>query len=176
MLNAHDILTAAGLRQGMHLAEFGTSRTGHFPLAASKIVGDDGQVYGIDLLPEVLSMLGGRSRLEGCSNVAPVWGDYEREGGVDIPEGSLDVALLTHTLPGVQNPDAFGRELSRLLKPGGRVVVVDWDPSTNHPMCPDGDRCLPPQKAEALLRRLGLTHEEWFEPADTHWGGVWRNA
>ena len=176
MLDARGILEGLGIEAGMHVAEFGSSRTGHFSLAASALVGESGEMYAVDLSPEVLEMLHGRCRLEGCTNVTPVWGDYEREGGVGIPEGSLDVVLLTHTLPQVRKPEALAYELARLTKPDGRIVVIDWEPEADHPLCPNADSCLLPQKAEALLRRHGFQHESWFDPAPTHWGGIWRRT
>jgi ubiquinone/menaquinone biosynthesis C-methylase UbiE len=118
----------------MQVVDIASGRTGHFAFRAGEIVGDRGQVYAIDVLPSVVAMLHGARSLRGALNVRPLWGDAERAGGVPLADGSIDLALLVHTLSALRDWEALAIEARRLIKPKGRLVVVDWHPTAAHPV------------------------------------------
>ncbi|MDP2631213.1 MAG: methyltransferase domain-containing protein [Candidatus Uhrbacteria bacterium] len=176
LLNPHSILNGLEIEPGMHVAEFGPSRTGHVILPLANAVTAEGRVYAVDLVPAVLSMVGARANLHGHSNVCIVRGDFERCGGVDIPESSLDYAFSVNNLWCLQRPKEMIKEFQRLLKPTGRVVLVDWEQTSDHLMAPSREHRLNPALAEALFRRHKCFMVDSIDVGNNHWALVFAFA
>ncbi|MFH1631902.1 MAG: methyltransferase domain-containing protein [bacterium] len=174
LLDPASILDAINIEPGMHVAEFGPSRTGHLVLPLAQAVAGEGCVYAVDLVPAVLSMVGSRAGLHGYSNVMPVRGDFERCGGVGIDEGTLDYAFVVNNMWCLRQPGEMVKELRRLLKPTGRVIMVDWSKSSRHPLAPE--QRIDPPLAEALFRRHKCFMVDEFSPGDHHWGLIFAFA
>lgn len=172
LLHAAAILEALDLAPGQHVADLAAGRTGHFVFGAAEAVGSEGRVYAVDLLRDALSALEGRRALRGAENVYTVWGDVEREGGVAIPEQSLDVALLVHALGWMREQEAAVRATRRLMKPGGRVVVIDWQNGARHPLAALA-RAGSPDTTDVLFSHVGYTKTGEFSPSPWHWGRVY---
>lgn len=126
LIDSHLILQRVGLARGMRIADLGCGRTGHFLFPAAKIVEDVGLVYGIDILKEVLDNLRSRVRSGGFDNIQLVWSDIEAVGKIPIPDNSLDACFLVNVLYQLKYQEQTFRESARLLKSGGRLVVIDW--------------------------------------------------
>lgn len=173
LLNADEILRAAGVSSGMHVADFGVGRTGHLIFPAAKLVGEDGQVYGVDLQADALAMLEGRRRQYLVHNLDLIHGDIEA-GDLNIPAGSLDRVFIVHTLPVARRHADLIGELRRLLKTDGRVVVIDWSPDTNHPVAPNEQFRLHPNDSDLAFARGGCEVCGQFVPSDDHWGRIYR--
>jgi ArsR family transcriptional regulator len=81
------------------------------------------QVIGVDNSAEMLKAA--RRRLSGAKNVDLRKGDVE---SIPIDDASVDAALLLLVLSYVPDPPKVIRELSRILKPAGRAIIVDLLP------------------------------------------------
>jgi ubiquinone/menaquinone biosynthesis C-methylase UbiE len=157
----------------MHVADFGVGRTGHLIFPAADLVGEDGKVYGVDLVREVLKMLEGRRRQYLVHNIDLIHGDIEA-GNLAIPEQSLDRVFLVHTLPVATRHPEIAAEIRRLLKGDGRVVVIDWHPNTIHPVAPQDQFRLHPNRIDLTFARSGYEVAGQFSPSDAHWGRIYR--
>lgn len=173
LLNARAILAAAAVSPGMHVADFGVGRTGHLIFPAAQMVGEDGQVYGVDILSDALRMLEGRRRQYLVHNLDLVHGDIEA-GDLDIPEQSLDRIFLVHTLPMARRHSEIIAEMRRLLKADGRVVVIDWQPTSNHPVAPATQFRLHPNTVDLAFATAGCEVCGEFAPSTAHWGRIYR--
>ncbi len=114
-----------GIQPGMHIADLGSGGHGHFIFPAASLVGRDGLVYAVDILKPALSSIEGRARHENVRHVRTVWSDLE-SGRINIPAGTLDRAMLINTLFQTKNRTAVLREARHLLKPEGRLLVIEW--------------------------------------------------
>lgn len=78
------------------------------------------RVLAVDKTPEMLDAA--RHRARGCRNV-----DFHEAdlGALPIADGACDAALLLLTLTHLDRPEAALAEMARILRPGGRAVVVD---------------------------------------------------
>jgi len=87
-------------------------------------VGADGRVYAVEISPKFIEYLRERARRGRLRQVEVVEGE---DRFVPLPEASIDVAFLCDTYHHLENPQGILRSLHRALRPGGRLVVVDFD-------------------------------------------------
>lgn len=161
------LLAKSGVRVGMHVADFGTGRTGHMIFPAARIVGPKGVLYAVDLDKDVLEAIGRRGRQDAVNNLYPVWGDIQVKNGVLIPPQTLDVVFMVNILWRCQKPFAPLAEAMRLLRPKGRIVIVDWV-HTVTAVGPSPDKMLDFGALTAEARRLGLAVQEDFVINEYH--------
>ena len=90
--------------------------------ALARAVGAAGSVRGIDIAPPMLAIA--RRRCEPLGNVS-----FEQADVTQLPyaDGSFDVALASQVYEYVEDIDAALRELARVIRPGGRALLVDTD-------------------------------------------------
>lgn len=116
------LVAACGLKAGMVVADVGAGTGLHTRLFA-KAVGDDGQVYAVDISAKFLEHVQMTSREAKLKNVTPV---LCNEDAVDLPKGSVDVAFVCDTYHHFEFPERTLASLRRAIKPGGKLVVVDF--------------------------------------------------
>lgn len=112
-----------GLRPGMTVADVGAG-TGLFMSELAHGVGPGGRVYAIDIAPAFVEHLRERARFEGLGQVEVV---QCSERSVDLPAGSVDVALVCDTYHHFEYPHSTLESLRAALKPGGVLAVVDFE-------------------------------------------------
>jgi protein-L-isoaspartate O-methyltransferase len=121
----HPIITRARLRevlepkQGERVLEVGPG-TGYYTLDVAEWVGPDGSVDILDLQDEMLDHTMRRGGERGLTNVTPTQADAT---AMPFEEGTYDAAYLVTVLGEIPDQDAALRELARVLKPGGRLVI-----------------------------------------------------
>jgi ubiquinone/menaquinone biosynthesis C-methylase UbiE len=106
-------------RPGERLLEIGPG-TGYYTLDMAEWVGPDGRVEIFDLQQEFLDHVGRRAAERGLANVVPTQGDAT---ALPFEDGSMDAVVLTAVLGEIPDPVAALREIRRVLKPAGRLVV-----------------------------------------------------
>jgi SAM-dependent methyltransferase len=133
----HPLITRARLREaleprsGERVLEIGPG-TGYYALEAAEWIGRDGRLEIFDLQQEMLDHTMRRARERGLDNVAATQGDATR---LPFDDASFDAAYLVTVLGEIPDQDAALRELRRVLRPGGRLVVgeVALDPHVVFP-------------------------------------------
>jgi predicted methyltransferase len=119
---------ALRLQPGQVVADVGAG-SGYFTVRLSDAVGPAGRVYATDIQPEMLARLDDRLRRRGITNVTTALGTADDP---KLPAGALDLILMVDVYHELAEPQAFVRKLRAALKPGGRLVLVEYrkeDPS-----------------------------------------------
>ncbi|HVL94473.1 MAG TPA: class I SAM-dependent methyltransferase [Solirubrobacteraceae bacterium] len=121
----HPLITRARLREalgprpGERVLEVGPG-TGYYTLDVADWIGPGGRLDIFDLQQEMLDHTMRRARERGLGNLVPRQGDAR---SLPYDDGTFDAAYLTTVLGEIPDQDAALRELARVLKPGGRLVV-----------------------------------------------------
>jgi SAM-dependent methyltransferase len=121
----HPFITRARLREvlrpagGERVLEIGPG-TGYYTLELAEWVGPEGSVDIFDIQQEMLDHTTRRAGERGIANLTATRGD-----AVSLPyeDGSYDAVVLVTVLGEIPDGDAALREIARVLRPGGRLVV-----------------------------------------------------
>ncbi len=116
------VLQAIKLRPGDSVADIGAG-TGYFSWRLAKAVGSKGKVYAVDIQQEMLDLLVKKMSQHGVTNVIPVLG---RIDDARLPTNSLDLVIMVDVYHEFSHPHEMMQSISRSLKPGGRVVFVEY--------------------------------------------------
>ncbi len=168
-LQPDSLFERVAIDPGMQVADLGCGSSGVLTFAMARRVGDDGLVYAVDVIPEVLEHISGRIRSGGHDNIQVIWSDIEAVGKTAIPANSLDRCFIQNVLSALKAEDQALEEAFRLLRPGGMLVVVDWlktlGPGTAIP-----SRIVTPEHIERHAERLGFVPQERFTLGGYHYG------
>jgi SAM-dependent methyltransferase len=99
-------------------------------LAVAQRLAPDGDVVLSDVAVEMTSVAAARAAALGLSNVSTRQLDLER---IEEPDASYDVVLCREGLMFAPDPARAAREISRILRPGGRVALTTWGPRDRNP-------------------------------------------
>jgi len=142
---------AAGvIRAGETVLDIG-SGSGTDVLIASRLVGRDGRVIGLDLTEAMRDKLRANASVAGAGNVEVLEGNVEE---IPLPDASIDVVTSNGVLNLVPDKAKAFREIARVLKPSGRLQLADIVVGT---LPSDACRAQPELWAECIV---GATRED----------------
>ena len=116
------LLRELGLKAGMQVADIGAG-TGYYSRRMAPLVGAGGAVIAVDVQPEMLRLLADGAKAAGLANIRPQLGAAD---DVRLPEASIDLALMVDVYHELEYPFEVLASIVRALKPGGRVVFVEY--------------------------------------------------
>lgn len=116
------LLECAAPQPGEHVLDVACG-TGIVAFAAARAVGPDGRVTGVDLSGRMIETARLRADVRNVANATFERMDAER---LDLPEASFDLAVCALGLMYMPDPEKALREMRRVLRPGGRLVVATW--------------------------------------------------
>lgn len=141
------VVDAIALDEGAAVADIG-SGTGLYALMFAESVGPAGRVYAEDIEPRFLDLINQRAEDSGIDNITAVLG---RENDVTLPESAVDVVFIADTYHYFSDREAVMKSVYRALKPGGSLIVIDYD------LKPGEER--PADKSHVRFGRAGVISE-----------------
>jgi ubiquinone/menaquinone biosynthesis C-methylase UbiE len=118
-----EITRAVGLRPGDAVADIGAG-TGLFTFLFAEPVGPKGTVYAVDIAPAFVKYIAAQAQQRGLDRVKTV---LNTPDSVKLPPESIDVAFACDTYHHFECPEKMLASIHCALRPGGRLVVIDFD-------------------------------------------------
>jgi SAM-dependent methyltransferase len=153
------LLKALKLKPGDAAADIGAG-TGYYSWRMAKAVGDKGAVYAVDIQQEMLDLLAEKMDERKVSNVKGVLGTITDP---KLPAASLDLVLMVDVYHEFDHPYEMVEGICKALKPGGRVVFVEF--RSEDPKVPIKEVH---KMSEAQVRKeMAAQPLEWLETIET---------
>ncbi|HEX4799322.1 MAG TPA: class I SAM-dependent methyltransferase [Candidatus Paceibacterota bacterium] len=160
------------LHKGDSVADFGAG-SGHYMRPLSEAVGSGGTVYLCEIQKPLVEALGNQARDARLKNVKVIWGDIEEPGGTQIPDHSLDAVLLSNVLFQATDKKSLFNESARVLRPGGKLIVIDWA-SACIGLGPRPEGVVSEYQTKELAEESQFSFERNFHAGEHHYGLVFR--
>lgn len=118
-----NVWESAGLTPGMHVLDIACG-PGFTACELARVVGETGQVTGVDLNEELIAVAHQAKASEGVENITFSIGNiYE----LTLPENSFDFVYARFVFQHLENPELALENIRQVLKPGGTLCVLDID-------------------------------------------------
>jgi ubiquinone/menaquinone biosynthesis C-methylase UbiE len=156
------------LKPGDRVADIGCG-TGAYTIALSREVGEMGMVYAVDVHREALHTLAGTLDKRGILNVEMLWADVEK--GVSVDAYSLDAIVVSNVLFQLHDIDKAFSVLTKLIKPEGQLLVVDWKDSFSG-MGPHGSHVVSEDQALRYAQAHGFRLLKRLPAGDYHYAFI----
>jgi ubiquinone/menaquinone biosynthesis C-methylase UbiE len=147
-----------GFREGDKVVDLGAGR-GFYSNLLIHTVFDTGRVYALESDPEAVEYLKSGEIEDTWGNFFPMLFDGRK---IEIPDAEIDVVISINYWHRLERSQEVSAEVQRILKPGGRLVVIDWH---------DGDVELAPAVEKRLDRGRLLREMEaagWLLTTESH--------
>lgn len=161
------------VKDGDVVADFGAG-SGYFLPELSRRVGH-GRVYACEIQKSLVEKIGEQARHLGLSNIHPLWCDLEESYGIRIKDSAVDVGILANTLFQIEDKVGAITEMTRTIRSGGRMVVIDWADSFGG-MGPAEYHIVTAKETAALLESHGFVLETEFPAGAHHYGLSFRKV
>jgi len=115
------VLDALNLQPTDVVADIGTG-TGYFSFRMAQMI-PDGKVLAVDIQPEMLDIIEFLKKDTGITNVEAILGNITNP---NLSDNSIDLALMVDAYHEFSHPYEVMHAITKALKPGGRVVIVEY--------------------------------------------------
>jgi SAM-dependent methyltransferase len=116
------LLRELGLQPGMQVADVGAG-TGYYARRMAKLLGANGTVFAVDVQPEMIAIGLDLAKKANITNIKPVLSAVD---DVKLASASIDVAIMVDVYHELEFPFEVMESLVRAMKPGGRIVFVEY--------------------------------------------------
>jgi len=165
-LNPKEVVKKLNLKNDMIIADFGCG-AGYFTIPLAEAV-EKGKVYALDVLDTALASVKSKANFNGLLNIETGIGDLETENGSGIEDNSIDLVLLANILFQSSNKIGIIKEASRILKKGGKALIIDW--KSDQPMGPSKKIAVSQDEIKQIAKEQGLVFEMEILIDKYHWG------
>lgn len=152
------IFDELGLVEGDCFLDLGCG-PGDYALRASGMVDEIGTVYALDSQAEMIDALAEKSAAQGTENIKALVADITRT--LPVEDNCIDVCFIATVLHALdfdrEGPGLF-EEVHRVLKPGGRLAIIECK-KEYMPFGPPLNMRLSPEEIESLATRCGFEKE-----------------
>lgn len=159
---------------GMRIVDFGCG-SGHWAVNLAKATGPAGKVFAIDIQEAALEATRSQAKMAHLSTIETICADLETPGATTLAEASVDVVMISNMLFQADEKTVILTEAARILKPRGRVFLIEWD-ETGSLAGPPAPQRISRQAAEQLFSKEDLRMEKEFNAGTHHYGLIFRKT
>ncbi len=174
-LKPERVVQSLAIGKGDYIADFGAGH-GYFTIPFARAVGGDGKVYAIDIQRSVLDIVRSRARQEHLLNIEYIRADLDRAGGSRLKDKFLDVVFIANILFQAPQKVAFMQEAYRVLRQGGRLIVIEWNTGADgvpgSRIGPDDGARVKKDDVRARASEAGFEMDREFAAGSGHYGLV----
>ncbi len=167
-LNPTKVIEAAGVHEGMQIADFAAG-SGFFTRAAARKVEPQGTVWAVDIQQDLLPHIKHLALAEGLKNVEVIHGDVTDQDGSHLPPASFDMVIAANILFVVEDKRGLLSEINRVLKVNGRALLIDWSGSYGG-LGPHPKHVVTSDSAQSLCKEGGFSVIQDIPAGAYHWG------
>jgi ubiquinone/menaquinone biosynthesis C-methylase UbiE len=164
-----EVLHTLGLSPGDDFADIGCG-IGYFTIPAAEIISPSRKIYAVDPSREMLEELARRTAGKVDGRIELVQSDPE---DFKIPSESVDFVLTANVFHEVDDKESFLRETRRILRPGGRVGLVEWR-AAEAPYGPPLGHRIPEAETDRWFARAGYLPGRLADLGEYFYGRVYR--
>ncbi len=166
-------LKAFDLRENMIVADLGAG-SGFYTLPAAKMV-PMGKVYAVEIQKDFLSTIINKAREAHLYNIECILGNIEKRGGTKIRDKVIDATIASNILFQVEDRDKFIEEIKRILKPGGKILLIDWS-SSGVGLGVGLDKIIAKNKAREMFENHGFLWQRDIDAGVHHYGIIFTKS
>jgi ubiquinone/menaquinone biosynthesis C-methylase UbiE len=159
LIDKEKVFATLGLKRDTVMLDVACG-VGKYSVAASEIIGYEGVIYAVDLWEEGINSLKQTVAEKGIKNIRPILGDVSKY--IPLEDRSIDVVLMAtvlHDLIEVNTEKGTLNEVKRVLRPGGRLVIIEFKKIEGPPGPPVAIR-LSPEETEKIVSGYGFKDEK----------------
>jgi ubiquinone/menaquinone biosynthesis C-methylase UbiE len=167
-LKIDEVIARLNLKPEDVVADLGAG-TGLFAVPLAKAV-PSGRVYAVELDEEFLTQIRGKAKAGNVTNVMPVLGKFTDPA---LPARDVDVAFFHDVLHHVENRSAYLKSVAGYVKPGGRIVVIEFNPGDS-PHKAEPQLVVSKEQAAAWMADAGFVPSDDVQLFSDKWFVVYR--
>ncbi len=170
-LPAVSTLGKLGLISTDILADIGCG-VGYFTIPATEILDKKNKIFALDTSDIMLTEVEKRAIVANTSNVITI---ESKEYELILPDGTVTFALLAIVLHEIDDKKRFIEEILRILKPGGKLAIIEWEKKPTE-IGPPLEHRIGKEEASKILIEMGFQIENVLSFADMFYGLVANKA
>ncbi len=169
-LDPEAIIKQLHLLPDSEIADFGCGN-GYFSLPLAQALEGDGKVYSLDVLPSALEAVNSKAKMERVLNIQIKRVNLENKRGSSLEDESVDFVVIKDMLFQNKNKNNIVKEAYRVLRKGGRILLVEWN---NHreSFGPEMFLRIPENEAVKFLQEEGFSELTRISAGEFHYAIV----
>lgn len=169
LLNVDFLIDKIVVNNNDKIADLGCGSFGYFVFPLAKRIGKHGKVYAVDIIKNNLESIKNMARTDNLTQIETVWSNLEVYNGTKIQSESLDAILLVGLLHQSDKHLDILKESVRMLKTGGRLLIVEWN-EDDFVFGNNDVKRISQNKIKEDLAQFSLTMKEEFVAGEYHYG------
>jgi ubiquinone/menaquinone biosynthesis C-methylase UbiE len=165
MMPPEKTLISLGLHAGDIMADIGCG-IGYFSIPASKIVKDSGEVFALDVSPEMIQEVETKAKENSCFNLKTV---LTQENNFMLEQGKITFAFICNVLHETENLREFLEQVKKIISSKGKIAIVDWK-KINSEDGPPLEHRLDKLELLKLLKNLGFSNIDSVDIGENFYG------
>ncbi len=149
-------MAALALQTGRTVVDVGAG-TGYLAIPLANTVGPNGMVYAVDAQEKMLEWIAAKIDKAGLKNIVLV---HAEASATTLPASSCDLYLTANVWHELEDREDVLSEAKRVLKPTGRIAILDWRPDVERVAGPSLDRRIAADDVQKESHESGFSNTE----------------